>query len=124
MQASGTRKRNFRSRGIEGGMVHPANNRPIISSMSTLAILALIVATIVAMEGVAWASHKYIMHGLGWAWHRNHLEQHDHELEKNDLFAIVGPSMGIPMFILGSPTNMGASGWEPGTGIGLGIPHP
>src|SRR3546814_2007856 len=73
------------------------------------------------MEGVAWASHKYIMHGFGWAWHRDHHEPHDHVLEKNDLFAIVGAAMSISMFILGSPMIMGASAWEPGTWIGLGI---
>ena len=101
--------------------MHPANNRPIISSMSTLAILALIVATIVAMEGVAWASHKYIMHGFGWAWHRDHHEPHDHMFEKNDLFAIVGAAMSISMFVIGSPMILGASAWEPGTWIGLGI---
>ena len=37
--------------------------------MSTLAIIALVLATVIAMEGVAWASHKYIMHGFGWGWH-------------------------------------------------------
>ncbi|HMP46582.1 MAG TPA: beta-carotene hydroxylase, partial [Sphingopyxis sp.] len=40
--------------------------------MSLPAIILLILATVVAMEGVAWASHKYIMHGFGWAWHRDH----------------------------------------------------
>ncbi len=50
--------------------------------MSTLAILALILATVVVMEFVAWASHKYIMHGFGWAWHRDHHEPHDKLLER------------------------------------------
>lgn len=27
----------------------------------------IIVVTVLAMECVAWASHKYIMHGFGWA---------------------------------------------------------
>ena len=90
-------------------------------AMSTLAIIALILATVAAMEGVAWASHKYIMHGFGWAWHRDHHEPHDNRLEKNDLFAIVGAAMSISMFAAGSPMILGASAWEPGTWIGLGI---
>jgi beta-carotene 3-hydroxylase len=39
------------------------------------------------MEGVAWFSHKYIMHGLLWFLHKDH---HTREtkgvLEKNDYF--------------------------------------
>ena len=58
--------------------------------MSLLAIIFLVVATVVAMEFVAWGSHKYIMHGFGWGWHRDHHEPHGRRLEKNDLFAIVG----------------------------------
>ena len=42
------------------------------------------------MELVAWASHKYVMHGFGWGWHRDHHEPHDRLLERNDLFALVG----------------------------------
>ena len=47
----------------------------------------IVLATVVAMEWVAWASHKYIMHGFGWGWHRDHHEPHDNLLEKNDLYA-------------------------------------
>ena len=89
--------------------------------MPTSAIFALVLATVAAMEGVAWASHKYIMHGFGWAWHRDHHEPHGHRLEKNDRFALVGAAMSIAMFAAGSPTIVGAGAWEPGTWIGLGI---
>ncbi|WP_089215541.1 sterol desaturase family protein [Sphingopyxis indica] len=89
--------------------------------MSPLAIVLLVLATVAAMEGVAWASHKYIMHGFGWAWHRDHHEPHAKALEKNDLFALVGAAMSISMFAIGSPLVMGAAAWEPGTWIGLGI---
>ena len=34
--------------------------------MSLPAIILIVLATFVAMEFVAWASHKYIMHGWGW----------------------------------------------------------
>ncbi len=89
--------------------------------MSVLAILAIIIATILAMEGVAWASHKYIMHGFGWAWHRDHHEPHDNMLEKNDLYGVVGAVMSISMFMWGSPLVAGAAAWEPATWIGVGI---
>jgi beta-carotene 3-hydroxylase len=89
--------------------------------MSVAAILLVIIATVVAMEFVAWSSHKYIMHGWGWGWHRDHHEPHDNALEKNDLYGIVGAVMSISMFMLGSPLVAGAYAWEPATWIGLGI---
>jgi hypothetical protein len=34
----------------------------------------IFLVTIVAMEAVAWAVHRYVMHGVGWGWHRSHHE--------------------------------------------------
>lgn len=92
--------------------------------MSWLATILVILATIAVMEGVAWASHKYIMHGFGWGWHRDHHERHDRIFEKNDLYAIVGAAISISMFAVGSPWVMSAVGfapWAPGTAIGIGV---
>ena len=89
--------------------------------MDFLAPALIVFATVLAMEWVAWASHKYIMHGFAWAWHRDHHEPHDKLLEKNDLFAIVGAVASISMFAIGSPMVLGSSAWWPGTWIGLGI---
>jgi beta-carotene 3-hydroxylase len=89
--------------------------------MPLLAIVLVVFATILAMEGLAWASHKYIMHGWGWGWHRDHHEPHDNRLEKNDLYGIVGAVMSISMFALGSPLVLGTAHWPPATWIGLGI---
>jgi beta-carotene 3-hydroxylase len=89
--------------------------------MSNVSILAIITASVFAMEMIAWGAHKYIMHSWGWGWHRDHHEPHDNALEKNDLFGIVGAVMSISMFAFGSPMIMGSSAWEPGTWIGLGV---
>lgn len=89
--------------------------------MEWAAPLAIVVATVFAMEWVAWGSHKYIMHGFGWAWHRDHHEPHNKRFEKNDLFGVVGAALSISMFALGSPMIMGANAWWPGTWIGLGV---
>jgi len=89
--------------------------------MDWLAPLMIVLASVAAMEWVAWASHKYIMHGFGWAWHRDHHEPHDRVLEKNDLFALFGAGMSIAMFAVGSTWVMGEAAWWPGTWIGLGI---
>lgn len=89
--------------------------------MHWFAACLIVFATLVAMEGVAWASHKYIMHGFGWAWHRDHHEPHDNVLEKNDLFAVFGAALSVAMFALGSPLVRGQAAWEPATWIGLGV---
>ncbi len=89
--------------------------------MAVMLPFAIVIATILAMEGIAWGSHKYIMHGFGWGWHRDHHEPHNKSLEKNDLFGLVGAAASIAMFALGSPLVMGEGAWWPATWIGLGI---
>ena len=85
------------------------------------ASLLIVLASVLAMEWVAWSSHKYIMHGWGWGWHRDHHEPHDKMFEKNDLFGIVGAVMSISMFAFGSQMVLGDAAWWPATWIGLGI---
>jgi len=89
--------------------------------VSWIAPTVIVLASVVAMELVAWASHKYVMHGFGWAWHRDHHEPHDNLLEKNDRFALAGTALSIAMFAAGSPLVMDAGAWWPGTWIGLGV---
>lgn len=45
--------------------------------------------TFFAMEWVAWASHKYLMHGIMWYFHRDHHQTEDHLFEKNDIFFLI-----------------------------------
>ncbi|MET0251130.1 MAG: sterol desaturase family protein [Novosphingobium sp.] len=89
--------------------------------MSPLAAGAIVLAAVMAMEGVAWASHRYVMHGFGWGWHRDHHEPHDRKIEKNDLFALFGAALSIACFAWGSPWLAGARAWPPATWIGLGV---
>ncbi len=89
--------------------------------MDILIPALVIIGTILAMEFVAWSSHKYIMHGWGWGWHRDHHEPHDNLLEKNDLYGVVGAIMSMSMFAIGSPLVLGDAAWIPANWIGLGI---
>ena len=67
----------------------------------TILICALIVVgTFLFWEFVAWFTHKYIMHGFLWTWHRSHHTVHDHALEKNDLFAVVFSLPSIALFVI------------------------
>jgi beta-carotene 3-hydroxylase len=63
--------------------------------------ISLVVGTFFFMEFVAWFSHKYIMHGFLWRWHRSHHTVHHHTLERNDLFAVVFSIPSIALIALG-----------------------
>ena len=69
--------------------------------MSLPAILLTVFLSIVGMEIFAWWAHKYVMHGWGWAWHRDHHEPHDNALEKNDLYAVTFGTIVFAMFAIG-----------------------
>ena len=79
--------------------------------------ILLVVGTFFLMEGVAWLTHKYIMHGILWSWHRSHHKVHPHALEMNDLFALV---FSVPSFLT---IYIGANNPEIGwlTYVGFGI---
>ena len=51
--------------------------------------VALVLGTFLFMEGVAWFTHRYIMHGFLWNWHHDHHNHHKGFFEINDLFAVV-----------------------------------
>ena len=55
--------------------------------MVTILWIFTITITFCLMEIVAWASHKYIMHGLLWFLHKDHHKKdHNSWFERNDLF--------------------------------------
>jgi beta-carotene 3-hydroxylase len=62
----------------------------------------IVIGTFLFWEGVAWFTHKYIMHGFLWVWHKSHHSKHDHALEKNDWFAVVFSIPSIGLFYYGS----------------------
>lgn len=58
------------------------------------------IGTFLFWEFVAWFTHKYVMHGFLWTWHKSHHTVHDHAVEKNDLFAVVFSIPSIALFII------------------------
>ena len=63
---------------------------------------AIVVATVVAMEGAAVGVHRFVMHGFGWRWHRSHHEHRTGLFEMNDLYAVVFAGISILLFLVGS----------------------
>ncbi|MGD9904384.1 MAG: beta-carotene hydroxylase [Vicinamibacterales bacterium] len=65
--------------------------------MSGLAFTAWALAALAGMEGVAYLTHRYLMHGPLWFLHRSHHVPHDGRLEWNDLF---GVAFAVPSILL------------------------
>jgi beta-carotene 3-hydroxylase len=86
--------------------------------MGTWSIILVVAATAVFMEFVAWATHKYVMHGFLWKLHSDH-HRKDHYgfLERNDAFFLIFAVPSMLLFIIGS--YMGLQ--TPWLWIGLGI---
>lgn len=77
--------------------------------MSSLIVnLAWFAGALAAMEWVAWATHRYIMHGPLWIWHRSHHEPRLGAFELNDLFAVVFAAIAIGLFAAGAATKLSA----------------
>ncbi len=78
------------------------------------------------MEFVAWSSHKYVMHGFLWKWHKDHhrldgnrahsAEADEKRFEKNDLFFLIYATPSVILLVSGL-----LSGYSLLTYIGAGI---
>ena len=59
------------------------------------------VGTFIFMEGVAWFTHKFVMHGFLWALHKDHHQKKPHFFEKNDAFFLLFAIPSILLFFFG-----------------------
>lgn len=79
--------------------------------------LALFIATILFMEGVAYVMHRWVMHGFGWFLHESHHRARTGYWELNDLYFVI---FATPAIILCLGSAFG--GWPAWTlWVGLGI---
>lgn len=78
--------------------------------MSWYWYLIIIVLSFAAMEFIAWATHKFLMHGFLWNLHEDHHVKTPGFFEKNDafflifaipswLFIMLGSMYGHPVFV-------------------------
>ena len=83
-----------------------------------MTLFITILITAILMEGVAWAMHKYIMHGVFWNLHEDHhiRDNHDSFFERNDSFFIFFAIISITSFVIWS-----FFGWTIALGIGIGV---
>lgn len=78
---------------------------------------AITIGTFLFWEFVAWFTHKYVMHGFLWIWHKSHHTVHHHVTEKNDLFAVVFSVPSISLFYYFSLVHYSPYGLSVGLGI-------
>ena len=71
--------------------------------MTLLFHILIFILSFAMMEGVAWFTHKYIMHGLLWIWHKDHHQKTKGFFEWNDMFAVIFASIAIALIISGLP---------------------
>ena len=77
-----------------------------------------VIATFFFMEFMAWFTHKYIMHGIMWYFHRDH---HQHEpgfFEKNDVFFLI---FAIPSWLCIMLGMMNANYYSVSIGAGIAV---
>lgn len=63
--------------------------------------LLLVIGAFLFMEFVAWFSHKYVMHGFMWFFHRDHHIRDGRKIEWNDIFALIFATPSIILIYLG-----------------------
>ncbi len=69
--------------------------------MTTFLWIAVFLGTFCIMEFMAWATHKYVMHGFLWSLHKDHHHKdHDSWFERNDAFFIFYAIVSISCFLL------------------------
>lgn len=85
--------------------------------MTIVFAILIFLGTFCLMEGMAWSTHKYIMHGFLWRLHKDHHKKDHHGwFEWNDLFFVFYAVVSITCFALATYTNFWY-GWPLGLGI-------
>ena len=86
--------------------------------MTPLVQLFIVIATFLFMEFMAWSMHKYVMHGLGWYFHRDHHQHRPGFFEKNDVFFLI---FAVPSWLFIMFGMMNGNDWRTFVGLGIAI---
>lgn len=78
--------------------------------------IAIVIATFLFMEFMAWFTHKYVMHGLMWYFHYDHHNGRKGFFERNDVFFLI---FAIPGWLFTMFGMMHGFDWKLYVGIGI-----
>lgn len=88
--------------------------------ISSLAKALILLLSFLAMEGIAWIVHRYVMHGFLWCLHRDHHQPPEGKaLQKNDLFFLIFATPGILLIDIGASSHWVS--WHGWAGIGISL---
>ena len=65
--------------------------------MNVLIDIFLVICAFSFMEFMAWFTHKYVMHGFMWFFHKDHHIRDGRKIEWNDIFAVI---FALPSIVL------------------------
>ncbi|MFD1610273.1 sterol desaturase family protein [Sphingomonas tabacisoli] len=77
----------------------------------------LFLLTVAVMEGVAYAAHRWVMHGPGWVLHRSHHAPRAGWFELNDLYFAIFAAPSIVLLLGG--VRLGWGDWATWVGVGI-----
>jgi beta-carotene 3-hydroxylase len=78
---------------------------------------AIFFAVFFTMEGVAWVTHKYAMHGFLWFLHKSHHEPRKGAWELNDVFGLFFSAIAIAL--MAWSVQLGGPLWALFMGLGI-----
>ena len=79
--------------------------------------VAALLGAFVAMEGVSYSAHRWLMHGPGLVWHASHHAPAMGRVERNDLFPLCFSFLGFGVFALASAGALPGWAWWAAAGI-------
>ena len=77
----------------------------------------LFLLTVAAMEAVAYAAHRWVMHGFGWFLHQSHHRARNGWFEANDLYALIFAVPSVALLYGG--VNLSWGSWAIWVGAGV-----
>ena len=85
--------------------------------MQLIVNIGMLFLTIIGMEGLSWAMHKYLFHGPLWFIHKTHHQERHGWFELNDLFSLSFAALALWLMWIGH-LSLNYCFWI-GTGISL-----
>src|SRR5664279_241920 len=86
--------------------------------MQVLFFIIIMLAVFLAMEGITWLTHKYVMHGFLWYLHEDHHKKRPGVFEKNDTFFLIFSIPSILCILFGTFDN---KFWLAAIGAGIAL---
>lgn len=86
--------------------------------MNWFLLIFVTIVTFLLMEGITWATHRFVMHGFLWYLHEDHHKPAPGVFEKNDAFFLI---FAIPSWLCIMYGLQDKIAWLSGIGFGIAM---